>query len=64
VRRRLIPLLLEMMLWSAKYDPQTGAPAVLITEPRKDRTHVAQAIRGAGGIEHFLSVPVTRGVRP
>jgi DNA-binding HxlR family transcriptional regulator len=50
----LIPVLLEMMLWSARYDPHTGAPAVLIAELKKDRAKVVRGIRRAGGVEPFL----------
>jgi DNA-binding HxlR family transcriptional regulator len=50
----LIPVLLEMMLWSAKYDPHTGAPAVLIAELEKDRANVVRGIRRRGGVEPFL----------
>jgi DNA-binding HxlR family transcriptional regulator len=51
----LIPLLLEMMLWSAQHEPQTGAPAVLIAELKKDQVKTARAIRQQGGIEVFLA---------
>jgi DNA-binding HxlR family transcriptional regulator len=51
----LIPLLLEMMLWSAKHDPQAEAPAVLIAELKRDRAKAARAIRQKGGIETFLA---------
>jgi len=50
----LVPVLLEMMLWSAKYDPHTGAPPVLIAELKKDRARVARGIRQRGGVEPFL----------
>jgi DNA-binding HxlR family transcriptional regulator len=50
----LIPLLLEMVLWSAKHEPHTRAPDVLIAELKKDRTRAARAIRQKGGIEAFL----------
>jgi DNA-binding HxlR family transcriptional regulator len=51
----LIPLLLEMMLWSAQHEPQTGAPAVLIAELKKDQIKTTRAIRQQGGIEAFLA---------
>jgi hypothetical protein len=51
----LIPLLLEMMAWSAAHDPQAAVPAALIAALRKDRAGTARAIRYAGGIEAFLS---------
>jgi DNA-binding HxlR family transcriptional regulator len=51
----LIPLLLEMMLWSAQHEPQTAAPAVLIAELKKNQVKTARAIRQQGGIEAFLA---------
>ena len=51
----LIPLLLEMMLWSAKHNPQTTAPDALITELKTDLGKAAQAIRQQGGIPAFLA---------
>jgi DNA-binding HxlR family transcriptional regulator len=51
----LIPLLLEMMLWSAEHIPNVNAPDALIAELRKDRARAARAIREKGGIEAFLS---------
>jgi DNA-binding HxlR family transcriptional regulator len=51
----LIPLLLEMMAWSAKHDPETTTPAILLAELEKDRAAAAQAIRDRGGIEPFLT---------
>lgn len=51
----LIPLLLEMMLWSAEHDPRAAVPGALIAELRKDRDGTARAIRDTGGIEGFLA---------
>jgi DNA-binding HxlR family transcriptional regulator len=51
----LIPLLLEMMLWSAEHEPHTTAPDVLIAELKNDRAKAARAIRKKGGIEAFLA---------
>jgi DNA-binding HxlR family transcriptional regulator len=51
----LIPLLLEIMAWSAKHDPQAAVPGVLIAELGKDRAGVAQKIRGLGSVEAFLA---------
>jgi DNA-binding HxlR family transcriptional regulator len=50
----LIPLLLEMMLWSSKHLPETTTPKQLVTELKKDRARVAREIRRRGGIEPFL----------
>ena len=51
----LIPLLLQMMLWSAEHNPQTAAPDALITELKTDLGKAAQAIRQRGGIRAFLA---------
>jgi DNA-binding HxlR family transcriptional regulator len=51
----LIPLLLQMMLWSAEHNPQTAAPDTLITELKTDLAKAAQAIRRQGGIQAFLA---------
>ena len=53
----LIPLLLEMVAWSAAPDPQVAVPPALIAALRKDRAGTARAIRDAGGVEAFLSAP-------
>jgi hypothetical protein len=50
-----IPLLLEMVLWSAAHDPQAAVPAALIARLRKDRAGTIRAIRDVGGIEAFLA---------
>jgi DNA-binding HxlR family transcriptional regulator len=51
----LIPLLLEMMVWSAKHDPRATVPAILLAELEKDLAAAARAIRDRGGIEPFLA---------
>lgn len=53
--RDLIPVLLEMMVWSAAYDPQVAVPEVLIAELTRDRAAAARAIRDLGGVEPFLA---------
>jgi DNA-binding HxlR family transcriptional regulator len=50
----LIPLLLQMMLWSIKHNPRTAAPAQLITQLEADLDAAARAIRHEGGIQAFL----------
>jgi DNA-binding HxlR family transcriptional regulator len=42
----LIPMLLEMILWSAKHDPATGAPKEFITRLKRNK---------AGMINEFLA---------
>ena len=51
----LIPLLLEMMAWSARHDPGVAVPGVLIAKLDKDRASVAQTIRDLGSVEAFLA---------
>jgi DNA-binding HxlR family transcriptional regulator len=51
----LIPLLLQMMLWSAEHNPQTAAPDALIMELKTDLGQAARAIRQQGGIQAFLA---------
>jgi DNA-binding HxlR family transcriptional regulator len=51
----LIPLLLEMMAWSAKHDPRAAVPGVLIAELEADRASVARTVRDLGSIEAFLA---------
>ena len=50
----LIPVLLEMMLWSAKHLPETTTPRQLVTELKKDTARVAREVRRRGGIAGFL----------
>jgi DNA-binding HxlR family transcriptional regulator len=35
--RDLLPLMIEITLWSAKYDPDSDAPAILIRRAKSDR---------------------------
>jgi|SRR6185437_3754377 DNA-binding HxlR family transcriptional regulator len=51
----LIPLLLEVMLWSAAHDPEVAVPEMLISELTTDRAAAARAIRDLGGVEPFLA---------
>ena len=51
----LIPLLLQMMAWSAAHDPQAAVPEPLIAELTADLPATARAIRDLGGIEPFLA---------
>ena len=41
----LIPVILEMVQWSAKYDPNTGAPPEVIKEIKKSPKLAAKKIR-------------------
>ena len=50
----LIPVLFEMMLWSAKHLPETITPPELLAELKKDKKRAAREVRRRGGIEPFL----------
>lgn len=41
----LLPMLLEVSLWSAKYDPQTGAPKKFVSQLKKDKKRLIEQIR-------------------
>lgn len=41
----LLPVLVEMSVWSAKYDPQTGASREFISQARKDRAGLIAQIK-------------------
>ncbi len=42
--RDLLPILLEMILWGAKYDGKSGPPAPMVRRIQKDRAAVAREI--------------------
>jgi DNA-binding HxlR family transcriptional regulator len=42
----LLPIILEITLWGAKYDPDTKAPPKEIAKIRKNRKEYIQNIRG------------------
>lgn len=50
----LIPVLIELMLWSDKHLPGTTTPRQLVVELKRDKAWAAQEIRRLGGIEPFL----------
>ena len=41
----LLPVLVEIILWSAKYDSKTAAPKEFVTRARKDREGLVKQIR-------------------
>jgi DNA-binding HxlR family transcriptional regulator len=51
----LIPVLLQMMAWSAAHDPQAAVPGPLIAAIAADLPATARAIRDLGGVEPFLT---------
>jgi DNA-binding HxlR family transcriptional regulator len=40
----LLPVLIEIILWSAKYDPKTGAPKEFVARARKDKSGLIRDI--------------------
>ena len=48
----LYPMILEMMLWSAKYDPQTSAPKEFVTRAKKDRAGLIKEKQD--GVQKFM----------
>lgn len=47
----LIPVMIEMILWSAKYDPNTAAPKKVLKKIRSDREGFIAEIRARFGID-------------
>ena len=43
----LLPVLLEVIAWSAKYDPRTAAPREFVQRVRTDRESLTRGIRSA-----------------
>lgn len=41
----LVPVMLELVAWGAKHDPQTGAPKAFIRRLKEDRAGVIEEIR-------------------
>ena len=41
----LLPMLIEMSLWSAKYDPKTGAPKDMVAWAKNDRDGLIKHIK-------------------
>jgi DNA-binding HxlR family transcriptional regulator len=62
----LIPLLLQMVAWSAAHDPHVTVPGPLLAAITADLPAAARAIRDLGGVEAFLAlVPAASpGPRP
>jgi HxlR-like helix-turn-helix len=51
----LIPLLLQMMAWSAAHDPHAAVPGPLLAAITADLPAAARAIGDLGGVEPFLA---------
>ena len=43
----LLPVLIEIIVWSAKYDPQTGAPQTFVSQAENNRERLIEQIRTA-----------------
>jgi DNA-binding HxlR family transcriptional regulator len=43
----LLPMMVEMIAWSAKYDPHTAAPRAVVRQIAKDRTKVVADFKAA-----------------
>lgn len=43
----LLPMMVEMIAWSAKYDPHTAAPRAIVRQIAKDRTQVLADFKAA-----------------
>lgn len=41
----LIPVLVEMIVWSAQHDPDTGAPEAFVQEAQRDRAALIERLR-------------------
>ena len=51
----LIPLLLQLVAWSAAHDPGATVPGPLLAAITADLPATARAIRDLGGVEPFLA---------
>lgn len=52
---RLLPLMIEMVLWSAQIDENTGAGTEFINHATKDRNHLIAIIQEELEKEHLMS---------
>lgn len=43
----LVPVLLEIVLWGAKYDPKTAAPREFVEKARKNRDEMIKGIKAS-----------------
>jgi DNA-binding HxlR family transcriptional regulator len=58
----LIPLLLQLVAWSAAHDPGAAVPGPLLAAITADLPAAARAIGDLGGVEPFLAA--SAGLRP
>lgn len=52
----LLPMLVEMILWSATYDPHTAADAVFVQQAREDLDGLLQQIQDQNKFEDILNI--------
>lgn len=57
----LLPILLEIVLWGAKYDPKTGAPKAVLRRMREDRETVIRELKA--GLEKRRVRPLDNRVK-
>jgi DNA-binding HxlR family transcriptional regulator len=55
--RDLLPVLLELIRWSARHDPGSVTPPPLVAAIEGDLARTARGIREAGGVAGFLGAP-------
>lgn len=53
--RDLIPVLLELIVWSDRHDPGAVTPQPLMQAARDDRDRVVAGLRESGSVEDFLA---------
>jgi DNA-binding HxlR family transcriptional regulator len=56
----LLPMMLEMVAWSAKYDPQTAAPRAFVKRIAKDRADVLAELKATYDYRRAVSTPLRR----
>jgi hypothetical protein len=53
-------MMLEMVAWSAKYDPQTAAPRAFVKRIAKDRADVLAELKATYDYRRAVSTPLRR----
>lgn len=56
----LLPILLEMIAWSARHDPRTAAPPTFVARIHKDRAGLIDELRAQLAREHGLQAKPLR----
>jgi len=55
----LLPIMLDMILWGGRHDPDTGAPAEFLRRGRADRTTLLAELEEGLREAHGLTVPAS-----